>query len=464
MQSFYSHCRRFFIIFLLLGLFRLPILAPAEEVSQEDPPVPIAPTVENLNRKDYESLEVKTLKTLRKTTVFLRYLNVPLHHVLMQLHKQSSIPIHPLWDILEQEFDIHRELPITLYQPNKVSLDAAYQLLLEHLSAQAQKSITMALVEDEIYIGPEEDLPENNFSLQYYVGDLVGWSQQGGQEAHEEKFAELIQELDAELKTHQGTHESESQGDVEAIQALPPIRLVITQTYPNHCRIAKWFQNKRISLGKQVALEIRMVEIVGSAVKENLPDIYQHLTQPKKKINPIDFFPLTPGESKDITLSGYGLAENQLELLSKNTQSDPAGRFLDAPHVTIFDGEQVYLGFNFSRSKQESVVNDIKIDLQPTISYNKKYVLLDISCQMTCPSPKIRSFQAQYLIPDEQHIILAFFKNPIPLEIAPSLLQQSRMNRLNDVFAQTDTDLDKLFTILICKPRIILPQPDVQLP
>ena len=83
---------------------------------------------------------------------------------------------------------------------------------------------------------------------------------------------------------------------------------------------------------------------------------------------------------------------------------------------------------------------------------------------MTCPSPKIRSFQAQYLIPDEQHIILAFFKNPIPLEIAPSLLQQSRMNRLNDVFAQTDTDLDKLFTILICKPRIILPQPDVQLP
>ena len=151
-----------------------------------------------------------------------------------------------------------------------------------------------------------------------------------------------------------------------------------------------------------------------------------------------------------------------MELLLKKTQTDPAGRFLDAPHITVFDGEQVYLGFNISRNKQESVVNDIKIDLQPTISSDKRYVLLDTHYQETCPTKQLRSFLAQFLIPDEQHIILAFFKSPILPEGEPSPLQQSRMNRLNDVFAQKDTDLDILFTILICKPRIILPQPDAQ--
>ena len=66
MQTVYLFCRRFFLILLLLGLFRLPILSLAEELSQEDPPVLIVPTKENLNLKDYKSHRFLSPETRRK--------------------------------------------------------------------------------------------------------------------------------------------------------------------------------------------------------------------------------------------------------------------------------------------------------------------------------------------------------------------------------------------------------------
>ncbi len=462
MQILCSLKRGGFFLLLFLGWSSAPISALAEDVAQEELPNPSAFMEEKLHPKDFQSPEVKTLKTLRKTIIPLHYQNVPLDQVLNHLQMQSPVPIHPLWDILEQEFDIHRKLPITLHQPNPVSLDTALHALVEYLSAHCQEALTISVVAGEVYIGPEEELPEKYFSILYYVGDLVCRSLKNGQGYQEEKFAELIQELEAELKTYPSAQESKSKGGVDSIQALPPNRLAITQTYPNHCRIAQWFQDKRLSLGKQVALEIRIVKVVGRAVKENLPDIYQHLSQPNKKMHPTDFFPLKPAKSKNIQLSGYGLGEKQLELLLRSIQTNPPSRFLDAPHVTVFDGEQAELRFSVSYNPSESPVNDITMDFLPNISTDKRYVRLDTHIQMSGPPQKVRRFQAQCLIPDEQHIILAVFKTPFPLESAPSRLQQSRMNGLIDVFAQKDTDLDKLFTILICKPRIILPQPYVQ--
>jgi type II/III secretion system protein len=249
----------------------------------------------------------------------------------------------------------------------------------------------------------------------------------------------LIYLLQQAVGLDQWEGEDELQQAEGTIEVYGFTTLIVKQTWKNHRVIEQLLTRLRKTLGEQVALEIRMLEINSNFLEDIGLDIDFFLNLgnagyddsgeinnaygnklliprtnpgPWNRTTPVPIIqrsydlsmPATTsipgslggGANQAFLLSGSFLDNVQVDFLMRATQAHQRSRFLDAPHVTVFNGESASVTFDVEQpyvSELTAVVDNriglfeptidtantgVNFMITPTISADKRYVILNV--------------------------------------------------------------------------------------
>ena len=119
-----------------------------------------------------------------RALVELSYLNEPLESVLLDLESQSQIEIEPMWEALEQQSGIDRNIQITIEIAQKIPMSKALDLILEKASglSQAEEDLETPGEKHPAYtanngvvtVSSKNKLKEKHYTRIYDLADFIG--------------------------------------------------------------------------------------------------------------------------------------------------------------------------------------------------------------------------------------------------------------------------------------------------
>jgi len=298
-------------------------------------------------------------------------------------------------------------------------------------------------------------------------------------------------------------------------------QLVIRQTPENHKRIKELIDDLSRSLGQQVAIEARFL-LVGENFLEDIGLDVDFLYNAGGKIGQISIeqqhsASVKPANTEitgslgDITSAmiatgGYGsiLDDLSLSVLLRATQAHRNAKQLNAPKVTVLSGEQAviriekerdyvddwdidveeieYAGTTYPRwtvdVTTDTLFTGVVLDIIPTISADKKYVLLRISTWVTeflgwepvrfffqgteldqawnLPTTETSEVTTRVLVPDRGTLLLGGQKLSIEEEKEAGVPVLSKLPVIGRVFKNRSTIKDENILLILVTPTIIL--------
>ncbi|MBN2377095.1 MAG: hypothetical protein JXD22_11880, partial [Sedimentisphaerales bacterium] len=334
--------------------------------------------------------------------------------------------------------------------------------------------------------------------------------------------------------------------------------LIIKQTRKIHREIVKLIEELRKTFGEQVSLELRILEINANFLEDIGLDIdfYLHLGNAgydqtgnvddvtgrqilTPRTNPGSAERWTPiavnqssatlsqptgtilpgslggGSNTGFTLAGSFLDNIQVDFLMRATQAHQRSRFLDAPHLTVFNGEMASVNFTVTQpyvSRLEAVVDNrigiyepeiddaytgVTFYVTPIISADKRHVILygdfnienvlrmetftfNVGASSTSadttpeggllvegsnastgriqqPVTEINSVVTRVQVPDGGTLLLGGRKRTVETEKEVGVPALSKIPLLQRLFTNRGKIKDESVLIFLVKPKIILP-------
>jgi len=307
-------------------------------------------------------------------------------------------------------------------------------------------------------------------------------------------------------------------------------KLIVRQTREVHKKIEKLLKEMRKSLGYQVAIEARFL-LVGEHFLEDVGLDVDFVYNPGGKWSPIHFLQgssstATPVETaipgslgavgSSITIGGpFGLAGSygtilddlQVSFLLRATEAHRDSTALTAPKVCVLSGESASLqierfffyagdvepeiaeaageaarAFTTVNYEERSVTSGTRFNITPTITPDKKYVLLNIGVQLSdflgfkartidlgmfgdgvggsyeieFPETEVSRVQTRVSVPDGGTLLLGGQKLTGQVETEAGVPILSKIPILGRLFTNRSRIEDNRILLILVKPTILL--------
>ena len=413
------------------------------------------------NEAVYKSLEeVVDLSDFTPTMPFSQAIE------LLKNSVEPPLKVWVLWGDLYDNADIDQNTEINMDPISAVPLGTALELLLKSVSGGFAE-LDYTVKDGVITIATAESLPSEMEIQIYDVAELVGAAADfayelteleevavggggggGGGGAEAVGSAETPEELLGTEAIQQNATDIvqlvqdsidpeswfEAGGDATIRIYTPsnPTRLIIKQTLKNHKQIRKLLDDLRHLLTEQIAIEARFLTISENFLEEIGIDLDFPVINIGGKFGNVSFFqssfrrPTDPaavvgvspigtgiegslaGAVASAITGGYGsiIDDLQASFLIRATQSHTDSKVLNAPKVTVLNGEsatirvqkeiayvsdweieQVISGEAIAITQQEPEIDTVQpgvvLNITPTISADRKYVILRITTSFT---------------------------------------------------------------------------------
>jgi type II secretory pathway component GspD/PulD (secretin) len=443
------------------------------------------------------------------------------------------------WKDLEENAYVERDTVIGMQGLNGITVGKALKELLNSVSGGVT-TIDFAVEDGIITIATSGSLPPRLVTHVYDVTELIGAPADFRSELQTTEvtggggtvtdtapivaqnaatLVQMIQETIAPM--------SWLVNGGEGTISLHGTRLVISQTPQIHEQIQKLLmEDLRESLGQQVSIESRFLFVTENFLEDIGLGINSLFIGGHDKLGPMQFnfgqyenaaplatlvpgsIPATPAPPLALNLVGglsYGslLDDLAVSFFLKATQAHRDAKMLTAPRVTVLSGESAYIRITredayvsdyefeditaagagsavrvIADATVETVTGGVVLNVTPTITADKKYVILQISANYTkttfepfsvsstlgdqfaieLPALEVSEVQTRVSVPDGGTLLIGGQKLAAEANREAGVPGVSKVPILGRLFSHRSKVKDQNILLILVKPSIILQQ------
>lgn len=388
------------------------------------PAVEAGPSEDKPTTKSPRECEIEKKLT---TQVALDFMNVPLHRALQSLATEYDIPIWPNKAALEAE-GIGLDQPVTV-KISGLSLRSALNLLVKeaHLRWVVRDEVLQVTTPADA----RGKLVTRTFAVTDQIVPIHGFATlASGKAAEPAKLAGMsATELIRLLQNTIDPSSWKEAGGLGTIDFLPLNNaLVVHQSIDVQEQIADLLAALRRLQEDQVALEVRFVTVS----EETLERVG------------VDFNAAKPsGEACPAADGKRVLADKQVAALLEAAQGDRRTNILQAPKLTLFNGQTGTVQ-----------LTGLRLTAQPVVSADRRSVRVAVKVEATEPA-KLVGLDSTVSIPDGGTVVLGGLKTTTEVrrEYGPPVL--SKVPHVNRLFKNVGYGQETQSVLVLVTPRIL---------
>ncbi len=440
------------------------------------------------------------------------------------------------WNDLAENAFIEKSTPINMEGLPAVSLGKGLELLLQSVSGGLAE-LAYNVEEGVIVIGTRSQLRVQMVTQVYDITDLLlprvnvsydlgniselGQSEEarggggGGQTGmtdfdqedtdvnREENVQEIITTI-MQTISPESWYENGGQGTIQVFQNT---QLIVLQTPQIQQQVAQLISDLNKRFGMQVAIEARFLA-VSEDFLENINFDMDLIYDFGGDLGNVNFIQNNLDGAPNPSLSAFGsyggiMDDLQVSFLLSATQSNTNQRTLDAPKLTVMNGEsativitqqQAYVGdYDFeaitSTGDNENVItiadptiytisDGVVLNITPTISSDRKYVLLNIGTALsnldlgttydipsqetgtlfpvTLPLLDSTTIQTRVNVPDQGTLLIGGLKINQQIEREKGVPVLSKIPYLGRLFRNANQESRQNVLLILVKPTVII--------